>query len=179
MKQQATSQSQYNYPRLANSGFTLIELLLALLLLGLVTGLAVLSPPDRARYQLSQTAQSLQQTSVQLQHAANQRSEVFALGREGQDLIILRRQLLEDKMQWQEAAEFKKLRPIPDTIRLSVIENSNRNKATDVGPELTPLVAFFTSGETTPFTFRLERVDRPGKVLELKSDGFNIELISQ
>lgn len=152
---------------LHNRGFTLFEILVALLIIGLIVGVATLAIGNPAPGKLREESRRLEAVIGLAQEEAILQSRDFGLTFWQQGYAF--HEYFEGK--WRRVERDKTLRnyQLPEGMRLQLVLEGIDVVMSPVEPEK-PQVFVLSSGEITPFRLRLKFLDMPAFFTELSAD---------
>ncbi len=159
-------------------GFTLIELLVVLVILGALTGMAVLGSGMAASpaRQLNDEAERLAGLLRVLLDEAVLDNREYGVRFERQSYQVLRYE--PQRGQWQELEDGSKVHALPDWVELDIELDeqvltlpSRTGKGAAIMP--VPQLLILSSGELSPFRLRLSGRERGAPALLIASDGFS------
>lgn len=163
-------------------GFTLVELLVVLVILGALTGMAVLGSGMAASpaRQLHDEAERLAGLLRVLLDEAVLDNREYGVRFERQSYQVLRYE--PQRGQWQELEDASKVHALPDWVELdleldeqALVLPSRTGKGAAKTP--VPQLLILSSGEFSPFRLRLSGRERGAPALLISSDGFGEPLI--
>lgn len=174
-------------PRQRLTGFTLLEVMMVVLLIGILSGIAMLGlnfgGPER---QLDSEAGRLSALLEQVANEAVMQNREFGLKLDENSYRFLC--LHEEKQRWQECEQDAGLgrHTLPEGLKLSVLQAKHlsldttasaaideKNAAASTEPErakLEPDVLLLSSGESSPASLRMTVAERPEQFRDIRLD---------
>ncbi|UUY07826.1 type II secretion system minor pseudopilin GspH [Pseudomonas sp. J452] len=163
-------------------GFTLVELLVVLVILGALTGMAVLGSGMAASpaRQLNDEAERLAGLLRVLLDEAVLDNREYGVRFERQSYQVLRYE--PQRGQWQALEDDARVHGLPDWVELSIeLDEQALTLPSPTGKGAAkmpvPQLLILSSGELSPFRLRLSGNERGGPALLISSDGFSEPLI--
>ncbi|HEX5056051.1 MAG TPA: type II secretion system minor pseudopilin GspH [Gammaproteobacteria bacterium] len=154
-----------------NRGFTLFEILVALLIIGLIVGVATLAIHNPAPDKLREETRRLEAIISLAQEEAILQSHDFGLSFWQQGYSF--QEYFEGKWRKVERDRILRTYQLPQGMRLQLTLEGIDVVMSPVEPEK-PQVFILSSGEMSPFKLRLKFLDMPLFFTELKADALGV-----
>lgn len=168
-------------PSFRQTGFTMIEILVVLVLVGLLASLAVVNLGGGSeRREMNSKVRELfvlMQTASE-QAILNNQELGLVIDEQGYRFVVYD----EQEQEWRSESErLFRSRDFPEWMSVTLFNEDDvpRLAARDEDEEedgegrLRPDIAFFSSGETTPFELEFQIAGSPDQTFQLVADGFN------